>query len=62
MCVLAFLVLQCLHRCILLLFVLVLACWKSFGGPELGWVIVCLSAGRVLVGAGWLGYLWLVGF
>ena len=22
-------------------------------GPNLGWVSVCLSAGRVLVGAGW---------
>ena len=35
---------------------LVLPCWKRVsGGPELGWVIVCLSAGQVLVGAGWLG-------
>jgi len=26
---------------------------KGCGGPNLGWVSVCLSAGRVLVGAGW---------
>ena len=37
-------------------FVSVLPCWKGFGGLEFGWVIVCLSAGRVLEGAGWLGF------
>jgi len=32
---------------------LVLPCLKRVsGGPELGWVIVCLSVGRVLVGQG----------
>jgi len=32
---------------------LVLPCWKRVsGGPDLGWVIVCLSAGRVLLGQG----------
>ena len=35
-------------------FVSVLPCWKGFGGPELGWVIVFLLAGWVLEGAGWL--------
>ena len=39
-----------------------LPCWKGCGGPELGWVSVCHSVGRVLVGAGWDGLLWLVGF
>ena len=28
---------------------------KGCGGPKFGWVSVCLSAGRVLVGAGWAG-------
>jgi hypothetical protein len=32
-----------------------LPCWKGCGDPKLGWVIVCLSAGWVLVGAGWDG-------
>jgi len=26
---------------------------KGCGGPNLGWVSVCLSSGRVLVWAGW---------
>jgi len=30
-----------------------LPCWKGCGDPKLGWVSVCLLAGRVLVGAGW---------
>jgi len=28
---------------------------KGCGGPKLGWVSVCLSAGQLLVGAGWAG-------
>ena len=38
---------------------LILLCWKNFsGGPELGWVIVLLVAGRGIrksLGAEWLG-------
>jgi len=39
-----------------------LPCWKGCGGPELGWVSVCHPVGRILVGAGWDGLLWLAGF
>jgi len=36
---------------------LVLPCWKRVsGGLELGWVIVCLSAGRLLLGHGGWAY------
>ena len=36
---------------------LVLPCWKMVpGGPELWWVIVCFSAGRVFVGQGGWAY------
>ena len=38
-----------------------LPCRKGCSGPELGWVSVCHLVGRVLVGAGWDGFLWLVG-
>ena len=43
---------------------LILPCWKKFsGGPELGWVIVLLVAGRV-IGRGWVVglILWLLEF
>ena len=42
-----------LHCCMLPLFVCFILVGKAISGPKLGWVIVILSAGRV-IGRGWV--------
>ena len=41
-----------MHYCCLCQF---LPCWKGCGDPKLGWVSVCLSAGRGWLGLGGMG-------